>query len=72
MNICLRLKLILIKLTRYEFWPFWLFYLPMYFYGIFLVIRSGSATYFTATNPGMKYGGVFDMLKFDVLEKIDP
>ena len=72
MNILLRLKLILIKLTRYEFWPFWLFYLPIYFYGFFLAIRSGSATYFTATNPGMKYGGAFDMLKFDVLQKIDP
>jgi hypothetical protein len=67
-----RIRFFLIRLVRYEFWPFWLFYLPMYFYGIFLALKAGSFTYFTATNPGMKYGGAFDMLKFDILSRIDP
>jgi hypothetical protein len=60
------------RFFRYEFWPFWLFYLPMYFYGLYLALRAGSFTYFTAANPGMKYGGAFDVLKYDVLAQIDP
>ncbi len=70
MNLSPGLRLFFIRIFRYEFWPFWLFYLPMYFYGIFLALRSGSPTYFTAANPGMKYGGAFDMLKFDILQKM--
>jgi len=64
------IRLSVIKLAHYEFWPFWLFYLPMYFYGIYLAFRAGSATYFTAVNPAMKYGGAFDMSKFKLLESI--
>jgi hypothetical protein len=62
----------MIRLVRYEFWPFWLFYFPMYFYGLYLALKAGSFTYFTAANPGMKYGGAFDMLKFDILARINP
>jgi hypothetical protein len=67
-----RIRFFLIRLVRYEFWPFWLFYFPMYFYGIYLALKAGSFTYFTAANPGMKYGGAFDMLKFDMLSRINP
>ena len=71
MKILLHIRLFLIKITHYEYWPFWLFYLPMYFYGIKLAVRARSLTYFTAANPVMKYGGAFGMSKFDVLQKID-
>ena len=60
------------RIIRYEFWPFWLFYLPMYFYGLYFALRAGSFTYFTAANPGMKYGGAFDVCKYDILTLIDP
>ncbi len=60
------------RIIRYEFWPFWLFYLPMYFYGLYLALRAGSFTYFTAANPGMKYGGAFDVRKYDILTLIKP
>ena len=62
----------LTRIIRYEFWPFWLFYLPMYFYGLYLALRAGSFTYFTAANPGMKYGGAFDVHKYDILTLINP
>ncbi len=65
-----KFKMTVIKWTRYEFWPFWLFYFPMYFYGIYLALRAGSATYFTAVNPSMKYGGAFDMSKSATLSNI--
>ena len=66
------IRFFLTRIIRYEFWPFWLFYLPMYFYGLYLALRAGSFTYFTAANPGMKYGGAFDMLKYDILTLINP
>ncbi|MFC2112692.1 hypothetical protein ACFLTA_05430 [Bacteroidota bacterium] len=65
-----RIHRVYFRITRFEFWPFWLFYLPMYFYGLCLAIRSGSFTYFTAANPVMKYGGAFGTSKFDVLQRI--
>ena len=60
------------KLVRFEFWPFWFFYFPMYFYGIYLALKSRSAMYFSSTNPGMKYGGVMGESKFKVLNSIPP
>jgi hypothetical protein len=58
------------RLTRFEFWPFWFFYIPMYFYGLWLALRSRSLMYFSTTNPGMKYGGVMGESKFKVLQSI--
>ena len=65
-----KIPFFLTRIIRYEFWPFWLFYLPMYFYGLYLALRAGSFTYFTAANPCMKYGGAFDTQKFDLLSLI--
>ena len=65
-----RIQLFLVKLFNYEFWPYWLFYIPKYFYGVFLAIRAGSFTYSTVANPIMKYGGAFSNSKFDVLQKM--
>ena len=58
------------KLFNYEYWSFWVFYFPMYFYGIYLAIKAGSAMYFSATNPGMKYSGVMGESKYNVLSTI--
>lgn len=58
------------KLFNYEYWPFWLFYIPMYFYGIYLAIKSRSPMYFSSTNPGMKYSGVVGESKYKVLSTI--
>jgi hypothetical protein len=66
------IRFLVTRIIRYEFWPFWLFYLPMYFYGLYLALRAGSFTYFTAANPGMKYAGAFDMPKYDILSLINP
>jgi hypothetical protein len=55
---------------KFEFWPFWLFYFPMYFYGFWLALRSRSLMYFSTTNPGMKYGGVMGESKYKVLRSI--
>ena len=65
-----RVSFFITRLTRFEFWPFWIFYFPMYFYGIYLALRARSPIYFSAANPGMKYGGVMGESKFKVLSAI--
>ena len=60
------------KLFNYEYWPFWVFYFPLYFYCLYLAIRSRSPSYFTAANPGMQYGGAFYQSKIDILRLIPP
>ncbi len=58
------------RLTRFEFWPYWFFYIPMYFYGLWLALRARSFMYFSTTNPGMKYGGVMGVSKYKVLRSM--
>ncbi len=67
-----RLPLFLVKIIYYEYWPFWLFFLPLVPYWIYLSIKAKSLTYFTAANPGIIHGGVFGESKIEILEKIDP
>jgi pimeloyl-ACP methyl ester carboxylesterase/membrane protein DedA with SNARE-associated domain len=44
---------------RWEFWPPWMFYPPIFVYLIWLAIKYRGATLFTAANPGMPGGGGF-------------
>lgn len=67
-----RVPLFLVKLLNYEYWPFWLFFLPLVPYWVYLSIRARSFTYFTAANPGIEHSGVFGESKIDILRKIDP
>lgn len=62
--------LFLIKLTNYEYWTWWVFYLPILPYWLYLAIKSRSLTYFTTTNPGIEAGGFFGESKIDILDKI--
>ncbi len=61
----------ILKLREFEYWPFGVFYIPLYFYGFYLAFKSKSLMYFSATNPSMKYGGVMGESKISVLNKID-
>jgi hypothetical protein len=65
-----RAPLWLVKLTNYEYWPFWLFYLPMVPVWIWQSIRNRSFTWFTATNQNIEYGGFFGESKIDILDQI--
>ena len=58
------------KATRYEFWPWYLMYvpiLPVYFYG---VLKTRKLLYFTATNPSIDMGGFFGEHKDEILDLI--
>ena len=67
-----KLPLFWVKVFYYEYWPFWLFFLPLVPYWVYLAIRARSMTYFTAANPGIVHSGVFGESKSDILQKIDP
>lgn len=58
------------KITRYEYWPFWIFYIPMIPVWFWFSIKTRSFTYFTAVNPGIKFGGFFNYSKFKLQQKI--
>ncbi len=66
----LKTPLFLIKLVRYEYWSWWVFYLPILPYWLYLSFKSRSLTYFTATNPGIEAGGFFGESKITILDKI--
>lgn len=60
----------LIKWIRYEFWPLWLFYLPLIPVLIWLMIRSRSWKFYIYTNPGIENGGFSGESKIRILNTI--
>jgi membrane protein DedA with SNARE-associated domain len=45
------------RTTRWEFWPLWLFQLPVALHWLRLAVRFRHPTLFTAANPGIPAGG---------------
>ena len=60
----------LTKIYKWEFWPFWFFYIPVYFYWIYLSLRAKSFFFFSAANPLMELGGFSNYSKYNVLKNI--
>jgi len=58
------------KIFKWEFWPFWLFYTPVYVLYLWYSLRARSMIFFSATNPSMYMGGFVDYSKYDILMKI--
>jgi len=52
-----RLKADLARIRRIEFWPMWLFYLPLVPWFIALALRYRGPMTFTCINPGIPAGG---------------
>ena len=55
------------RLRRWEFWPPWLFYLPVLAWVRWLMLRHWSPTVFTAANPGIPDGGFVGESKSHIL-----
>lgn len=68
----MRMPLFLVKVFNYEYWPWWLFYLPMTPYWIYQAIRAKSLTFFTAVNPGIEAGGFYGEHKTEIMKHISP
>lgn len=45
------------RAIRWEFWPMWIFYTPIFFYIVYLVLRYRGLT-FLSVNPGMPMSGL--------------
>lgn len=51
------MKLLLHKMTHWEYWPFQLLYVPIYFLWAFYSVKAKSIFFFNASNPTIKNGG---------------
>lgn len=58
------------RIRRWEFWPAWLFYLPIVLYLGFLALRYRRITTPTAANPGIPHGGVVGESKHEILTRL--
>lgn len=62
-----RLRLRLARARRWEFWPAWLFYLPIILWILGLGLRYRAPTVFTAANPLLDSGGLVGERKHQAL-----
>lgn len=58
------------RLTNWEYWPLPFVYIPIYFYWFILSIRARSFFFFTASNPGIEYGGMLGESKIKIFEQL--
>lgn len=66
----MRIPLFLVKVFNYEYWPWWLFYLPMTPYWLYQAVRAKSLTFFTVVNPGIVAGGFYGEHKIEIIKHI--
>jgi membrane protein DedA with SNARE-associated domain len=60
----------LARYARWEFWPPWLAYAPVFPYVLWLALRHRSLTLFTAANPGIPSGGFVGESKSAILARL--
>lgn len=66
----IRKKRWFIKLTNWEYWPFNLIYIPVFFYWIYLSVKARSLLFFSAANPAIESGGMMGESKNRILEQL--
>lgn len=64
------MRLFFHKLTHWEYWPFEVLYIPIYFQWAYYAVRSGSIFFFSACNPSIKNGGFFNESKKKIYDLI--
>lgn len=58
------------KLTHWEHWPSYMFYLPNIPYSFYLAIKARNPVFFTATNPGIKNSGDGMESKYETIQMV--
>ncbi|WP_241686788.1 carboxylate--amine ligase [Leptospira stimsonii] len=58
------------KIAKPEFWPAWIFYIPLVPYIVYLTIRHWGFGTICAANPGIDLGGLVGESKNDILKNI--
>ncbi|MDY8134534.1 hypothetical protein [Aquimarina sp. 2201CG5-10] len=64
------MKKLIIKFNNWEYWPFWILYIPVFVNWIVSSIRLRSFLYFTTINPQIETGGFVNESKIDILKQI--
>jgi len=64
------IKLAYHKITNWEYWPYQIVYLPIYFQYLYYVLRTRSFFYFNASNPTIKNGGFLMESKKEIYDLI--
>lgn len=64
------MKLFIHKLTHWEYWPFQVVYIPIYFLWIFYALRARSLFFFNASNPTIQNGGFMNESKIKIYDLI--
>lgn len=64
------MRLFLHKLTNWEYWPFQVVYIPIYFLWAYYALKSRSLFFFNAVNPTIKNGGFFNESKKEIYDLI--
>ena len=64
------MKLFIHKLTHWEYWPFQVVYIPIYFLWAYYALRSRTLFFFNAANPTIKNGGFFNESKKEIYDLI--
>lgn len=59
-----------IKVSHWEYWPFGIIHVPLFFMWLWYSLRERSFFYFSASNPGILSGGMMGESKFEVLSRI--
>jgi membrane protein DedA with SNARE-associated domain len=67
-----RLGIRLARWRAWEFWPAWLFQLPIGLWILWLALRHRSLTLFSAANPGLEDGGIVGESKSAILARLPP
>ncbi|MEQ8470113.1 MAG: hypothetical protein RIC35_02965 [Marinoscillum sp.] len=65
-----KVKLWWVKITQWEFWPFSIFYFPVFFFYTWLALRCRSFFFFTAANPSIDFGGMLGERKSEIFDLI--
>lgn len=66
------MRLFFHKLTHWEYWPFQVVYIPIYFQWAYYALRSGTIFFFNACNPTIKNGGFFNESKKAIYDLMPP
>ena len=64
------MKLFLHKITHWEYWPFQVVYVPIYFLWVYYSLRAKSLFFFNASNPLIKNGGFMNESKKEIYDLI--
>ncbi len=64
------MKLFFHKLFRWEYWPFQIVYIPIYFLWAFYALKSRTIFFFNTSNPKIKNGGFMAESKKEIYDLI--